>query len=290
MSTPANVVTFYAQAHWGSPWGVVDYAHPTPHKGLDCGLFHGTIDVPALHDGTVVAAAASSSVGHYVTVQRADKLFDTYCHIVLGVKVGQAVKQGDRLGRQAVTKAEGGSAWLGQHTHLCLSRTQAGWASWTAQNLDPTPGVIAVLTNTAGSDGKPIDNETTTRSYTVTTNYVLEGTGDATGAKNSTWAIAGDAGIPCPGNWIEFSRSVYDNSDPKDQGARAAAAHGNPIVLAKADWDARKAAYTTPAPAGSLTIDPKVLQPLIDAVNAQGTAVKAAILNPTTTAPAAAPK
>ncbi len=156
MNAPANVLSFYAQAHWGSGWGVEDAFHKTPHKGLDVGLFHGIIDVPALHDGTVVAVGSNSLVGHYVTVQRADGLFETYCHIVPGVKVGQAVKQGDRLGRQATNQQEGGLQWMGQHTHFVLSRTRGGWGTWPT--LDPTPSVIAVLTGTAGSNGTPIDN------------------------------------------------------------------------------------------------------------------------------------
>ncbi len=90
----------------------------------------------------------------------------------------------------------------------------------------------------------------------MTTNYVLAGTGDSTGGKDSLWAIAGDAGTPCPANWIEFTRSVYDNANPLDQGSRAVGAHGNPIVLTKADWAARKALYATPVPAGSVTVEP----------------------------------
>ena len=77
MTTPENVLTFYAEAHWGSRYGVIDKWHTSPHKGLDCGLFHGNVQVPALHAGTVVAVAPSTSVGHYVTVERSDGLFDT---------------------------------------------------------------------------------------------------------------------------------------------------------------------------------------------------------------------
>lgn len=157
--TAANVINFYAQAHWGSRYGVIDSAHPTPHKGLDCGLFHGTVQVPALHSGKVVAVKPSSSVGHYVTVQRSDGKFDTYCHIVPSASVGAQVSQGTNLGRQAVTQAEGGTAWLGQHTHLTLSDTLTGWATWGPHNLDPTPGVIAVLTGTADNGSSPLTDE-----------------------------------------------------------------------------------------------------------------------------------
>ena len=154
-----TVLTFYAQAHWGTRYGVEDAAHKTPHKGLDVGLFHGFVDVPALHAGVVVTTAAVSTVGHIVQVRRADGLFDTYAHIVIGVKVGERVVQGQRLGRQAVDQAEGGTQWLGQHTHLCLSRTAAAWGVWDADNLDPTPGVIAVLTAAAGGGGTPINEK-----------------------------------------------------------------------------------------------------------------------------------
>lgn len=143
--TPQNVLDFYSRAHWGSGYGVIDKWHTSPHKGLDVALFHGTVEVPALHAGTVVAVAASTSVGHYVTIERPDGLYDTYCHIVPGVSDGQAVSEGENLGRQAVTQAEGGKQWAGQHTHLCLSNTPTGWSTWGHANLDPTPGVEAVL-------------------------------------------------------------------------------------------------------------------------------------------------
>jgi len=158
MATPTDVLAFYAEAHWGSRYGAVDVFHLTPHKGIDCGLFHGDVLVPALHEGTVVAAAANPNVGHYVTVQRGDGLFDTYCHIVLAVSVGQRVTQGQTLGRQAVTPAEGGIQWKGQHTHLCLSRTRDGWGVWGYVNLDPTPGVVAVLTTAASINISQLDN------------------------------------------------------------------------------------------------------------------------------------
>jgi hypothetical protein len=159
VSADKNVIAFYAQQHWGSRYGVIDQFHPTKHKGLDVGLFRGLVQVPALLPGTVVAIEPSQSVGHYVTVQRADKKFNTYCHIVPSIALGARVAQGANLGRQAITQEEGGNAWRGQHTHLTLSDTLTGWTTWGPNNLDPTPDVLAVLASTASSGGVPINQE-----------------------------------------------------------------------------------------------------------------------------------
>jgi len=223
--TAANVVAFYAEAHWGSRYGVVDAYHPTPHKGLDCGLFHGVVDVPALHDGTVVAAAASASVGHYVTVQRGDGLFDTYCHIVIGVSVGQRVVQGQRLGRQAVTQAEGGADWRGQHTHLCLSRTRDGWAVWGYVNLDPTPGVIAVLTGTASDGSTPIPPEQPKKeNYEMSYSYIQRPTGP--GSKTQ-WALLG----------VQFPDGALVTQDVAVANGWAALDPTRGVVLNDAQWE-----------------------------------------------------
>lgn len=110
------------------------------------------------------------------------------------------------------------------------------------------------------------------RRYSMTTNYVKVTTGDKAGGEGSLWATAGDAGTPCPGNWIEFTRSPADGSTG-DRGSRMAAVHGNAIFLSDAAWDAHRAAYTTSVPGGSggtatdMTETNRLLTELLDAIN-----------------------
>lgn len=154
-----SIASFYRRERWGSAYGVVDRYHPTPHKGLDVAQNMPGLEVPNIWAGVVVAVGASSSVGHYVTVRRdLDGLYVTYCHIVPYKILNTRVAAGQGLGYQARNKAEGGTAWTGPHTHLCLSRTVGGWATWTSNNLNPTSGLVAVLngTSAAGGAGTPI--------------------------------------------------------------------------------------------------------------------------------------
>lgn len=87
----------------------------------------------------------------------------------------------------------------------------------------------------------------TIRSSRMTTNYVKTTTGDKKGGIGSLWATAGDAGTPCPGNWLEFTRDPADGS-VLDRGRRMADVHGNAVYLSDSEWDAYKALYTTPVP------------------------------------------
>lgn len=92
---------------------------------------------------------------------------------------------------------------------------------------------------------------------TMTTNYVkISSSPDKQGGKGSLWATAGDLGTPCAANWDQFTRDVYNNTDPLDRGARAAAIHGVPILLTDLEWDSEKARYTTPVPVGTVTTKP----------------------------------
>ena len=121
---------------------------------------------------------------------------------------------------------------------------------WNDPNWRNMP-IILTDTSTAGLNPKPLQPE---RKNTMTTNYVKTSTGDKKGGAGSLWATAGDAGSPCPGNWLEFTRTIPADS-LFDRGRRMADVHGNGVMLTDAEWDAHKKLYTTPAPVGSVTLD-----------------------------------
>ena len=95
-------------------------------------------------------------------------------------------------------------------------------------------------------------NNPAQRRSNMTTCYVKASTGDKKGGIGSLWAVAGDVGTPCPGNWREFVRTAQMYGDPLfDRAARMAATHGNGIMLSDDEWESFKADYTTPVAAGS---------------------------------------
>lgn len=101
---------------------------------------------------------------------------------------------------------------------------------------------VTTVTDPTPAPPKPLE-----RRKTMTTIYVKSTSPNgSSGGTGSLWALAGDAGTPCPGNWIEFTRTPADGSS-SDRGARMVAAHGNGIFLNDTEWAAYKALYTTPA-------------------------------------------
>lgn len=104
------------------------------------------------------------------------------------------------------------------------------------------------------------------RRTTMTTNYVHADSGDLAGGEGSLWALAGDAGTPCAGNWIEYRRTPADGS-VRDRGSRMATAHGPGIFLTAAEWAEYKLSYTTPVASSGIS-----LKPVLDAIGKVPTA------------------
>lgn len=105
----------------------------------------------------------------------------------------------------------------------------------------------------------------TERRKAVTTMFVKASTATPNAGPGTIWAMAGDVGTPCPGNWFEFTRAYKENVDPFDKGRILAAAHGSAVYLSDPEWEERKKAYTTPASAGALVIDDTAIAKLAKA-------------------------
>lgn len=75
-------------------------------------------------------------------------------------------------------------------------------------------------------------------------------------------ALAGQVGSACPGNWDQYIRD-----DARD-GGRAPyefAMYGEARVVDQVEWNRLKALFTTPAPAGVLTVDDATIAKLAQA-------------------------
>lgn len=79
------------------------------HPGIDFGTHGKSLDVIALVDGKIVAAALDGGWGNHVELEGADGFRRQYAHLsYISCKVGQMVKRGDVLGKVGTTGASTG--------------------------------------------------------------------------------------------------------------------------------------------------------------------------------------
>lgn len=111
------------------------------------------------------------------------------------------------------------------------------------------------------------------RRHGMTTMFVKKSTmgSNPNAGLGSLWAMAGDVGAPCSGNWIEFTRDPADGS-VNDRGRRLADVHGNAVILEDAEWDVYRKSYTEGGgvqgggvTVGSLKLDPATIAALAKA-------------------------
>lgn len=94
--------------------------HPTLgiqkfHNGIDMAAPGGS-PILAAYDGTVVAAAYSSSMGNYVMIDHGDSLYTIYMHAsALYVSKGQEVSRGDKIAAVGTTGRS-----TGNHLHFSV--------------------------------------------------------------------------------------------------------------------------------------------------------------------------
>lgn len=207
---------------------------------IDAGLLGGTdylvkpavgFLIRAASDGTVTRISASEArltVSPTLRYNYRELLSFTTGAVLLGEPFGFS----GRLMPNGVTR---------YGPHIDAERKING--RWVREPFEPH--VNSTLTNPAGGESTPLVE----RRKSMTTIYVKSSTG-ATGGAGSTWALAGDVGTPCAGNWIEFVRNPADQGN-QDRGYRMTLAHGNGIFLNDTDWATYKAAYTTEVGGGA---------------------------------------
>jgi murein DD-endopeptidase MepM/ murein hydrolase activator NlpD len=111
--------------------------HTKFHRGIDLAARYGT-EVPAAAGGTVVTAEAQGSYGLTVVVRHEGGFETRYAHLAsLDVKAGQAVSQGQQVGRVGSTGRSTGP-------HLHFEVTQAG------RRVDPEQFVRNLTSDTKG--------------------------------------------------------------------------------------------------------------------------------------------
>ena len=83
------------------------------HRGVDLEASEGS-SVLAVADGTVTVSASDLIYGEQITIQHADGMLTTYCHLSERlVSEGDSVRQGQIIGRS------GSTGWVtGPHLHL----------------------------------------------------------------------------------------------------------------------------------------------------------------------------
>ena len=85
------------------------------HNGIDMAAPGGT-PILAAYDGTVVAAAYSSSMGNYVMIDHGDSLYTIYMHAsALYVSKGQEVSRGEKIAAVGTTGRS-----TGNHLHFSV--------------------------------------------------------------------------------------------------------------------------------------------------------------------------
>ncbi|MDD4524637.1 MAG: peptidoglycan DD-metalloendopeptidase family protein [Lachnospiraceae bacterium] len=95
------------------------------HSGLDMAAASGS-PILAAYDGTVVAAAYSSSMGNYVMIDHGDGLYTIYMHAsALYVSSGQSVTAGEQI---AAVGSTGNST--GPHLHFSVRLNGAYVSPW----------------------------------------------------------------------------------------------------------------------------------------------------------------
>lgn len=99
----------------GTPFGVVDAAHPNGHRGDDLnGVKEGT-PLKAVNDGVIALSVYSKVLGNIVVLRSGIRYFG-YCHMQkpTHLAVGTRVKSGEVIGYLGNT----GEASSGPHLHL----------------------------------------------------------------------------------------------------------------------------------------------------------------------------
>lgn len=104
--------------------------HPTLgvqqfHNGVDMAAPAGT-PILAAYDGTVVAAAYSSSMGNYIMIDHGDNLYTIYMHAsALYVSKGQDVSKGEKIAAVGTTGRS-----TGNHLHFSVRKNGSYVSPW----------------------------------------------------------------------------------------------------------------------------------------------------------------
>lgn len=199
---------------WGS---MID--RNSPHRGLDFPQ-PGGAEVGSVAAGTIVVSEWTSVLGNAVVVQHDDlpqTMYSGYAHLADGSRqpVGTPLPIGGYLGKVGTT----GSASTGNHLHLTISYTAAGYNTgyYATATVDPLTFIRARLNNPDTTPETPPRKEVTMRLIEA------EGRGIAVVGAGYYKVLTGEEvpyavnlyGDPVKGNVREFDlyRSIHVNGE-----------------------------------------------------------------------------
>lgn len=128
------------------PFGSVNEAHKTPHRGSDYRRAAGQVIVAYEECTVVVSDKYSSILGFYLVAKRKrDGKYIGWAHILKGTRPnnGDVLKAGDKVGLVAGFNDDHGSAWTGPHIHTTEGDTVEAITNGVVSN--PAPDIAAAV-------------------------------------------------------------------------------------------------------------------------------------------------
>ena len=139
-------------------------------------------------------------------------------------------------------------------------------------NAGDAPGVVTSRANPFGTfiiTRPPWPAAPDQRKFSVTTRYAQLNTGSPQGGHGTLIALAGDAGYPCPGNWLQYTRDT-SNGTLADRALQEYKVHGEPVWVDVTTWNTLKKAYTEGGPSitsPTISLSPDDRALLVDIAN-----------------------
>ena len=220
----------YAPDRIGYRYGVPDSAYSKGyHRGQDVrklnenGTASVVTDVEAVDDGTVVYVGRPNSLLAWTVVLdtgRKEGRYESHSHLAdISVSVGQAVKSGDRLARNAKMTEDHGFI-DGVHDHITITDAPTGaWATYQPE-YDPLPYIQAAHARAAEASQENDMSDSIIVSCTapgrngiwlMSPGHIHQFTGEEWGYVQSSGSVAGIRIVDCGDNARAFdlNRNIF---------------------------------------------------------------------------------
>jgi hypothetical protein len=150
--SPFGFASFWGAHNWRDLWHEIRVINGirSVHSGHDLGAAEGARrQVGALAGGTVTQVGRRRDVGGFIEVRVSKTRWDTYCHVIPDVQVGDELDIRSVLLRVASEADDHGTLWTGDHVHFMVAH-QADAIDNRSITVDPAPYIRAGLTASGG--------------------------------------------------------------------------------------------------------------------------------------------